>query len=271
MKNRFLFLLITGVCTLLYLSSCNKKEGCTDATANNFDAEAEVNCCCEYDTLPAETNAKFSMHLHQYVGSEIFVPGNVYEIGGVKTQIDVARFYVSNIRLVDSSGAETAFAGTYLLADPGYEEYELGEIPHTGTYTKIRFDVGLDEEANHSDPGDYPASSPLSYQSPAMNWGWDFGYMFVLVHGLVDTDGDDVTDATLINHLGTDEFLTPVEIDYNITSVTTAENTIHLQVNWADFYDGVNLAVDYQTEVTDDPVLADKLINNVPGMISTED
>ncbi|MBC8047451.1 MAG: hypothetical protein H7Y00_11695 [Fimbriimonadaceae bacterium] len=250
-----------------FIISCDKKEGCMDDTASNYDPDAEKDCCCEYIV---DDHTSYKLHMHQFVGAEEFVPGNLYTIGGVKTQLDVARFYISNIRLVDSAGNETPFTGIYLLADPGFEDYDLGD-QFAGNYTKIRLDIGLDSATNHSDPGDYPSSSPLSYQSPAMNWGWDFGYMFMLIHGEVDTDNDGITDGNLINHLGTDDFLTTVEIDYALITEPATENIIHLTVNWADFYNGIDLSTDYHTEVTDDPVLANALRLNIPDMITAEE
>lgn len=43
-------LLIAAVAVAL--PSCKKKEGCTDPTASNYDADAEKDCCCEYTTTP---------------------------------------------------------------------------------------------------------------------------------------------------------------------------------------------------------------------------
>jgi hypothetical protein len=36
------------------LTSCSKKEGCTDPSAINFDADADKDCCCEYATPAAD-------------------------------------------------------------------------------------------------------------------------------------------------------------------------------------------------------------------------
>ncbi len=36
------------------LTSCSKKEGCTDPSAINYDADADKDCCCEYATPAAD-------------------------------------------------------------------------------------------------------------------------------------------------------------------------------------------------------------------------
>lgn len=38
----------------LSMSSCKKKEGCTDPTATNYDPDAEKDCCCEFPTPEEE-------------------------------------------------------------------------------------------------------------------------------------------------------------------------------------------------------------------------
>ena len=53
MKTKF----ISAIAALILLSftlimSCDKKEGCTDPTATNYDSDAKKNCCCEYATPP---------------------------------------------------------------------------------------------------------------------------------------------------------------------------------------------------------------------------
>ena len=51
MKNHATTLLMIAALSVA-LPACKKKEGCTDPTANNFDADAEKDCCCEYASTP---------------------------------------------------------------------------------------------------------------------------------------------------------------------------------------------------------------------------
>lgn len=39
---------IIGLLVTLPMSSCKRKEGCTDPTATNYDPDAERDCCCEF-------------------------------------------------------------------------------------------------------------------------------------------------------------------------------------------------------------------------------
>ena len=43
--------LLLGALALTFagsITSCKKKEGCTDPTATNYDADADKDCCCEF-------------------------------------------------------------------------------------------------------------------------------------------------------------------------------------------------------------------------------
>ena len=46
-KLNFFFALIALGMTLT-LASCTQKEGCTDSNAENYDRDAEKDCCCKY-------------------------------------------------------------------------------------------------------------------------------------------------------------------------------------------------------------------------------
>ncbi|MBC8173083.1 MAG: hypothetical protein H7X71_04180 [Chitinophagales bacterium] len=251
----------------LFLASCTKKEGCTDELATNFDPEAEKDCCCEY---ASEVNFDLEMHLHQFVGSDSLVEGNTYLINGVATKMDIVQFYISNIRLVDDAGNETVAAGTYLLAKPETDDYEIGSFP-AASFSKIRFDVGIDSVTNHADPSLYTADNPLSFQSPSMHWSWSMGYIFLMVTGEIDTDDNGTLDDPMQAHLGKDEYLAEVEIDYPFTAPAGSSSTIHLNVDWALFWSGIDIASDHWTHVDDNITLANALKDNIPGMFSKEE
>ncbi len=47
-KLKILVAIVMALLIILPLSSCKRKEGCTDPTATNYDPDAERDCCCEY-------------------------------------------------------------------------------------------------------------------------------------------------------------------------------------------------------------------------------
>lgn len=116
------------------------------------------------------------------------------------------RFYISNVRLMDADGEETAVeltqdglwqyenvalldfedgtAGCGEAGNPEMNSRIVGEV-HEGDYVGIAFDLGVPFELNHLDTTTAPA--PLNV--PAMWWNWQFGYKFVRVDMLTsDTE-----------------------------------------------------------------------------------
>jgi uncharacterized repeat protein (TIGR04052 family) len=108
------------------------------------------------------------------------------------------RFYVSNVRLIDAEGEETAVeltqdglwqydnvalldfedgtAGCGEAGNPEMNSRIVGEV-HEGDYVGVAFDLGIPFELNHLDTTTAPA--PLNV--PAMWWNWQYGYKFVRV------------------------------------------------------------------------------------------
>ncbi len=266
MKNNLLssgFMLF--FCFVLF-AACNKKEGCTDPTAVNYDPEAEKDKGCEYlSTHPVEA------HFHPYVNGIAHIEGDTYTIGGVPTELDFTRFYVSNMRLVDSAGNETLAEVKYLYVVTDPDEYEIGEIPD-GNYAKLRFEIGIDSATNHGDPSLYAIGDPLGAQFPNMHWGWSVGYIFLRIDGVADSDGDGTPDDGFEIHLGTDEYLATIEIDYPITIGAGHENIFHLDANWEKLFEGIDLSntANNTTHTTDNFPLADIVFANLQSFIVAE-
>lgn len=263
MKSRFQLTLLS-ICTLLVVSSCSKKEGCTDPTATNYDPDAEKNVGCVYE----ETYA-VEMHMHQFINDIELVEEMPYVINGVNTNFNLAQFYVSGITLVDAAGNEYKQDGLYLLIQPENEEYAIGDFP-AGDYTSVKFDIGIDSVTNHGDPSLYPIGDPLGAQSPSMHWGWSFGYIFMRIDGEADTDADGVPDpaGAFEMHLGSDHYLATIEVEMPISIGQGLENIVHLQADWTTFFTGVDMVNDNTTHTTDNVTLANTLFDNVYTMFS---
>ncbi len=246
------------------LSSCTKKEGCTDPNALNYDASAEKDCCCEY-----ATTFDLELHLHGYVGANALLEGNTYTINGVDTRLDLVQFYVSNIRVVDASGTEFP-AENYLLVKPEVNGYDAGAV-EAGSYTALRFDIGIDSLTNHADPSVYPANDPLGPQFPPMHWSWDAGYIFIRIDGMADQDLNGTPETAFEMHVGKDANRVAVEIPYAFSAEAGDAFTFHLNVNWNNFFDGVDMTGDITTHTSDNLDLTSILVTNINGMFSLEE
>ncbi|MFT4702913.1 MAG: putative repeat protein (TIGR04052 family) [Bradymonadia bacterium] len=119
------------------------------------------------------------------------------DIGGATFALTDARFFVHDVRTVDSAGAEhpvtlvaeepwqSAEVALVDLAGPGCEGADerrnarVNGVANNDDVAMIRFKVGVPFAVNHSDPSE--AHPPLD--TTAMHWGWRGGYQFVRIDG----------------------------------------------------------------------------------------
>ena len=172
--------------------------------------------------------------------------------------------------MVDASGNETPATGEYLLVLPEEEMYTTGSLP-PGDYIKLRFDIGIDSATNHADPSTYNLGDPLGPQFPNMHWGWDFGYIFLRIDGMVDKDLNGSTETPFEIHLGKDEFLTAVEIDYPFNTEAGSTYDAHITINWTELFEGVDMTGELTTHTGDNMTLATQIANNLEVIFSKEE
>lgn len=106
---------------------------------------------------------------------------------GQNIRLDEFRYIVSNVTLVREGGGEYIIPDSYGIINglPGNRHVLKAGIGPEGTYTGIRFWVGLERKTNHQDPTKLPQAHPLN--NPDMHWAWnpDAGYKFLAVKGEV--------------------------------------------------------------------------------------
>jgi uncharacterized repeat protein (TIGR04052 family) len=141
------------------------------------------------------------IHFAAQVNGKPFQCGQTYQnIGTSKSQIKPRdfRFYVSQVRLVDSTGAEvplTLQAGSIWEADdtalldfedasgscingtPEVNDTVTGTVPSGHSWKSLRFNLGVPFEVNHLELTSLP--SPLNLT--ALNWVWNAGHKFARI------------------------------------------------------------------------------------------
>ncbi len=134
------------------------------------------------------------------VGSQTFSCGQKYQgIGTTASTVSLTdfRFYVSNLRLITTTGAEVPVAleqdglwqhenvalldfedasGSCVNGTPELRNVVEGTVP-SGAYTGVRFDLGVPFELNHREATVAP--SPLNLTR--MFWSWNAGYKFARI------------------------------------------------------------------------------------------
>ena len=103
----------------------------------------------------------------------------VNELGQTYTVTNF-KYYISNIKLTDSSGKVFISKDSYYLIneeDSASRHIELMDVP-VGAYDKISFDIGIDSIHNCSG-AQSGALDPIN----GMFWTWNSGYIFLKLEG----------------------------------------------------------------------------------------
>lgn len=113
--------------------------------------------------------------------------------------LDHFKYYVSDFIITHDGGQLSAFPNQVYLIDPSNYTLYLGYLP-IQQIEKIEFTVGVPNDLNTQDGAlsqdisIYPESHPLSFQSPSMYWGWQFGYMHMIIGGWNDMNNNNTLE-----------------------------------------------------------------------------
>jgi hypothetical protein len=128
---------------------------------------------------------------------------------GKTFKLDHFDYYVSNVQLT-YDGGQTVLIDSVFLVEPQSHTLLLGNF-NLSQIEKINFMVGVPKPRNLQsgsqaiDISLYPENHPLSFQSPTMYWGWQFGYMHMIIGGYADDNGDgsiEYVDTEIIYETG---------------------------------------------------------------------
>ena len=193
-SSRSLAAMLVLASTLQYCAE--PKTGCLDVRATNFEVDADAGCedCCTYPQLRIDLLHKFT------IGDSLlnFVPGSTYPDGaGAPFRLSDLRFYFSEIHLLRTNGTTLQLEDQIVLrkANANGDSIKIevednfglatpaslarilpGNFRDGGTFTGIRFNIGIGEPARNADPNSAPASHPLRPQSIPM-WTSSQGYL----------------------------------------------------------------------------------------------
>lgn len=201
-------------------------------------------------------------------GGEAYDASTVYDINGTKVTLDLVRVYISGVGLRTADGI-TAMTSEVLLINPGETLYQAGQVL-AGDYNSAIFNVGLPEDINAADQSQYPIGNVLGPQSPSLYWNWDLGYIFVRLDGTYDTDGDDVPDFPWEVHLGTDQFLSPVEMSGSYSAEADGELTLAMKFDPLALFDGIDFPTENTTHVGDNLPMAQAVFDNMSSAFSAQ-
>lgn len=193
----FLFIILIGSCY-------TPTEGCLNIDATNYNASADEPCddCCVFPNLNLRithsittegTFGQDSVINHSADSTFNNVDDNFFQIKGME-------FYLSDFQLVMSDGSiaevedemtfmiyedaisqtskDTTVKDDFVLVSRSSFNYTIGEFRQPGTFTELRFTVGISENLSSIDVDTLDSSHPLSSEN-LMHFGTrDSGFVY---------------------------------------------------------------------------------------------
>jgi hypothetical protein len=154
---------------------------------------------------------------------------------------DRLEYYLSQFSITHDGGQNTVIEDVYVLVNAGAAtSIDLGSH-NIDNVESISFYLGVDYDANHADPAQWPSSHALALKSPSMHWGWASGYRFLAIEGMMGNNAD-----FEIHALGDDNYF---------------ENTVDVAVSASNGAIAIDIYGDY-AEILNDIDLTGGLINH---------
>ncbi len=218
------------------------------------------------------------------VGSSDFALDTPFTINGNSYQFDHFRYWVSNISLVSSGNSVHTIQDSYFLleetkavavqeGDFTYpakkrETIDLTALP-SGSYTKIRFSVGVDETFNNNLSLQAGELSQLNGMTN-ISWMWHTSYIFSSLKGKnVATNGNILVETGLNANYRTVEISLPTALVIN----SSQTGILNINVDVAKILQNIDLASTPTVSASTPTVMtsvADNFRDDVFSIISTQ-
>jgi cytochrome c peroxidase len=210
---------------------------------------------------------------HDAAGSP-FRPGPVeYQTqAGERYSITRASYLLSGFALRDLRGDWQELEGVvaWMDAAKGRTATSLGEVP-SGSYTMIRFAVGLDAQTNGLPPARIPAGHPLDPTLNGLHWSWQGGFIFLALEGAW-APSENAAYRGFSYHLGRNENRTLVVLKADFEASGTDPLLLRIGFHLGKILDGprpISLERDgFSTHSQPGDPLAESIVANLPGAFS---
>lgn len=219
------------------------------------------------DPIPATFQLEFAM---KWGSQDLVMDQSYLAPDGRYYSIQLLKYYVSRISLVKASSELVSVKEVALVDLEEAASKLISGSVDAGTYTGLRFSLGLDSAQNHSDPSDYAVDHPLS-STKDMYWTWATRYVFAKVEGKSDTtNGNGGNQFTY--HCGADTLRQ--DLVFSGLNIVLGEGetekhvlTLDMQAVIFGTSDTINVLVDPATHTQNNPGLASRVIRNMKAAI----
>ncbi len=272
MHFRYNLIINLSICfCILFCFSCGESvEGCLDITAENFDANADKDCCCDYPDLiinfdPIYDLERFSLdkkypynsNLDTFIVEEFSLLFS--EIHPIQSGEEIETDKLIRIGVNDDLGQETlTVEDNFIVVTPERFSYIVNEFNHPGSFDGIAILNGLTDENRRIIPDSVLVSGhPMTSETDSI-WNEDIGYFYLymkVIPNTVDLEefkevvihGEDITSLNYVGTLNN-------EVGYDFE--------IDLQIDYKLLFDGINFEADNEN------IISQKLKNNLSLSIS---
>jgi len=210
-----------------------------------------VACNDEDDSNP---DAKLFMTFDpRFEGEDLQLGETHTNLHGYPFYVEDVKFYISNIRLHQSSGDFVQVSDIDLIRIQENKRSLEFVVPR-GIYSGLSYDLGVPHSMNGTNDPDfsisqYPTGHPLSeVTSAGMYWQWATGYRFFSLDGRFDLEANaDVLQSPFSFHTGTDTLFREVgifrkEMDINPGETVLFSFAVDIDSIFATAADTINLA-----------------------------
>jgi cytochrome c peroxidase len=147
---------------------------------------------------------------------------------GQKISVTRLDFLASDIALRRADGIWIGKTNwfAYIGARDGKTNFTLENIS-AGNFDRIRFQIGLPPQINHSDSAQWPANHPLNPDVNHLYWSWSREYVFLALEGTWQNGGE---QSGFSYHLATDRELMAVELPVALNLNSSREIQVGLDI-----------------------------------------
>ena len=194
------------------------------------------------DTAPPPSAGPGALTLsidHVFDGQPLALGTDLTTTDGTVLQINVLRYWISNVKLHQAGGSDHAVPAAYYLFEQTVENTRnsltIADIP-AGDYTGLTLAVGVDEGHNHStDLFEGELSTAVD-----MDWGWNSGFIFFKIEGEFDNNG---AMTFYKAHVGKDDLYREVTLTFDvpITIDDAHQSSVQLSAEAKTIFSGWNV------------------------------
>jgi hypothetical protein len=135
----------------------------------------------------------------------------------------------------------------------------------TGTYTGIRFGIGVTPDINAMKPADFPSNNPLS--NSTYYWIPWSSYIFSKTEGLLDTLGNGTFDLAFALHTGSDGLYRELEGGLPIVIEDQKDTQLDIVIDYKLLLSGIDIKKSPLNHNPSDLATITALVNNYVSAI----